>query len=103
MKKTKNDAHPLNVKIGFVLASLGLLTAVTSLALYFLPRPERFRIVHLVVLGLWLVVPPIWFVIEAQRLVKDRQDVNFKQDQEMYSKVWAGVSAFLALLTNICK
>ena len=76
--------------------------AVVSIALYCL-RPRELRSFHLVVLGLWLVVPPIWFVIETMWLVKDRQNVELKQSQELISKVWAGVSALLAMLAATLK
>jgi len=58
------------------------------------------RTFHLIVLSLWIIGPPAWFVVETQFLVADRQDWKLKQNQELLSKVWLGVSALLALLMN---
>ena len=103
MTHVNSADRPLNERIGFWLTLVGLLLAIVSIALsiwtlgFSQPALRRF---HLIVLGLWIIGPPAWFVVETQFLVLDRQDWKLKQNQELFSKVWLGVSALLALLMN---
>jgi hypothetical protein len=106
MTREKRAGRPLNERIGFWLTLTGLLLAIISIALYIWPlgfSQRLLRTFHLIVLSLWIIGPPAWFVVETQFLVADRQDWKLKQNQELLSKVWLGVSALLALLMNkIC-
>ncbi len=103
MTQKKRADRPSNKRIGFWLTLAGLLLAVISIALYIwtlgFAQPVL-RTFHLIVLSLWIIGPPAWFVVETQFLVADRQDWKLKQNQELLSKVWLGVSALLALLMN---
>ena len=61
------------------------------------------KVFHFVVLGLWLVVPPLWFAIESMYFAKfwsAERKVRLKETQEIVTKIWAGVSALLALLAS---
>ena len=83
--------------------------AVASIVLYASPghwscRNEK--VFHLIVLGLWLVVPPVWFMVEA-RWVKVKRTraatVKLKETQEFVTKIWAGISALLGVLGALKK
>jgi hypothetical protein len=101
----------LNVKRGFavVLSTVGSLLAVASIVLYAFPAiwdVQKEKVFHFVVLGLWLLGPPIWFVYESLILAKsynETRKAKLKGTQELISKVWLGVSALLGVLASALK
>jgi hypothetical protein len=63
----------MRLGIAFTLGGIGIALAAASVGLHAFPnyrgcRNERGF--HLVVLGLWLVVPPVWFMVETLHFAK---------------------------------
>ena len=75
---------------------VGLTLAAASIATYGLCTTE-FKVFHHVVLCLWIIAPPLWFLIETLYLAEDRHDSNMVQTQELMSKLWVAVSVLLGL------
>lgn len=92
------------LKVAFVFSSIGLVLAATSVVLYIYPAlwsPDREKVFHVIVLGLWFVFPPVWFVVETQYFARDWSDqrkTELKNTQDLMAKLWVGVSALLAFL-----
>jgi hypothetical protein len=94
---------PRNVKIGNIVAGSGISLAVLSIIVHCLPLHARqpFLVFNFLVLSLWLVGPPIWFIIESAILVDNRFDASLKLNQDLYAKLWVGVSTLLGALAAL--
>jgi hypothetical protein len=102
-----------NVKTGIALASLGGALAATSVFLYlragWLGREITggAKAFQLMILCLWIVLPPVWFAVELNLVkagktddeAKEKRD-EMRKNQEVFARVWLGVSAMLGVLAS---
>jgi len=97
---------PLNVRIGIVLSSIGGFLAAASVFMYAwdgwhcvkASGPER--AFHLVTLCLWIVGPPVWFAVESTLLNSTQDKDEVRKKQEVFARIWVGVSAMLGVLAS---
>lgn len=94
--KVIRESSPI---IWHVITTLAIIFAFGSL--FFWSAPDWAK---KLVLAIWTVVPPIWFLVEWQVLLKSGAGKDkewferFKHSQELASKVWLAVAAVLAAL-----
>jgi hypothetical protein len=99
-------AKTLNVKVGIGLSLVGGILAGMSVFLYGwdgwyrVPPSRTEKAVHLVILCLWIVVPPVWFAFEPLLLKSGANRDELRKGQEPYSRIWVGVSAMLGVLAS---
>ena len=97
---------PLNIKVAIVLSSVGGLLATASVVLYArsgwrgVPVTGAEKAFHLVILCLWIVVPPLWFAVEPELLNPTQDRDALTKKQELYARIWVGVSAMLGVLAT---
>src|SRR5579863_7707074 len=58
---------------------------------------------HMVVLCLWIFVPPVWFALETYITDPQYKNTHLRKSQEMYSRIWVAVSVMLAALASASK
>jgi hypothetical protein len=58
---------------------------------------------HMIVLCIWIFVPPVWFASETYITDRHYQDAHLKQSQEMFARVWVAVSVMLGVLASASK
>jgi hypothetical protein len=65
-------------------------------------RGKEHELQALLIGGFWVVGPPVWFFIEHFYLFRNFGDPSqydqFKREQELASKIWAGVIIVLAAI-----
>ena len=85
-------------------SALAVLATIVAIAIFWSPGSSGKPSVPLVIiLGLWLVGPPIWFVWEwwIRQPLDDDAFARFKHSQELTRNLWLAVAAFLALLFGV--
>jgi hypothetical protein len=125
---TEPDDMRLNVKLGVGASLIGILLAGASVYLYArdacravskaaaaataanwhcqpssattTPRVNAF---HMIVLCLWIFIPPVWFASETYITDRDYKNDHLRKSQEMYSRVWVAVSVMLGVLASASK
>jgi hypothetical protein len=102
-------ARPLNVKLGIGVTTIGAVLAGISVYLYAydawrrVDATRKVAAFHLIVLCLWIIVPPVWFAFETY-LAGPHHDLNkLRKSQEVFSRIWVGVSAMLGVLASAAK
>jgi hypothetical protein len=92
-----------------LLVVISIVSVVGSLVLAFLPWPfwdsaapnNPSTISRAIILGLWTIVPPLWFLAEYGIFFKSSNPTDFerlKYFQDLASKLWAGMLATLTIL-----
>jgi hypothetical protein len=104
---TENTKTTTNVLVGSVLGTIGIALGLVSVARYSWVawqgtkiEDRHERALHVIILCLWILVPPIWFAIEPS-LPHGKNEKKFRKGQDAWSKIWVGVSAMLTLLASV--
>jgi hypothetical protein len=95
-----------NGKIGVTLGIIGGILAAISVGLYLRDGMQsgtpHVKLFHLFVLCLWMVSPPVWFAVEPYLLRPFQDKEAVKKTQEVWAKIWVGVSAMLTAIAAAC-
>jgi hypothetical protein len=99
-------AKRLNVKLGIGVTTIGGILAGVSVCVYAwewwrrIDASRGIKAFHVIVLCLWIIVPPVWFACERY-LVGPEQDLEqLSKSQELFSRIWVGVSGMLSVLAT---
>jgi hypothetical protein len=102
-------ATDLNVKLGIAVTTIGAVLAIVSVGVYVrdwmlgIPASRNDEALHLIVLCLWIIVPPIWFACETYLVDPEQKSEKLRRSQEGFSRIWVGVSAMLGVLASAFK
>jgi hypothetical protein len=71
---------------------------VSVLLACFLPKRSAYKWIHLVIIALWTLGPPTWFLLDAARRAQPNGKAPTEKEKYFYDsagKFWAGVLAML--------